>query len=125
MGKLRLSEVQSLAQAHLVISELCDLGKVLTPQLQQSKGSDLSISLNKSTLALFHWVGKIEFYSCPSPTVLLNLVKMTLISVCPFCYNLQLIPLTRINSFTSLFIVCTGGSITKVTTTRRSYSISL
>lgn len=44
LGKLRLHKVQLLAQAHLVISELCELGKLHKPQLQRSKESDLSMT---------------------------------------------------------------------------------
>lgn len=69
MGKLRLRKVQSLAQVRVVLSELCGLGMLLGPQLQQSKVNDLSAALDQSnTVALFHWVGQIETYSCPSPS---------------------------------------------------------
>lgn len=44
MGKPRLRQVQLLAQAHLVVSELCELGKLHKLQLQWSKDSVLSMT---------------------------------------------------------------------------------
>ena len=45
VGEPRLGKVQPLAQAHVVISELDDLGRLRGPQLQRSKDNDLSTTL--------------------------------------------------------------------------------
>lgn len=103
VGMLRLREVQSLAGAHLVLSGLCDLGKLHKPQLQQSKGNNLSMTLLTKAKHL-PVLEKLNPSPCLSKGSAFSLSRWPWFQSCPFSYNLWLIPLTRTNGFTFSFI---------------------